>query len=54
MTLATGGDGERIRKKHQIDGQVVLHLGMKAFDKGSVTLFEVDEAIVGRKVRRRG
>jgi glycogen(starch) synthase len=39
--LATGGDGERIRKKYGIiDGQVVLHLGMKAFDKGSVTLFE--------------
>jgi glycosyltransferase involved in cell wall biosynthesis len=38
--LATGGDGERIRRKYQIDGQVVLHLGMKAFDKGSVTLLD--------------
>ena len=38
--LAIGGDGERIRQKHGIDGHVVLHLGMKAFDKGSVTLFE--------------
>lgn len=38
--LAIGGDGERIRRKHSIDGPVVLHLGMKAFDKGSVTLFE--------------
>jgi glycogen synthase len=38
--LAFGGDGERIRQQHNIDGQVVLHLGMKAFDKGSVTLFE--------------
>ena len=37
---AIGGDGERIRQRHHIDGQVVLHLGMKAFDKGSVTPFE--------------
>ena len=38
--LATGGNGERIRQEHQIDGEIVLHLGMKAFDKGSVTLVE--------------
>lgn len=35
-----GGDPERIRQRHNIDGPVVLHLGMKAFDKGSVTLVE--------------
>jgi glycogen synthase len=33
--LATGGDGGRIRRKYGIDGPVVLHLGMKAYEKGS-------------------
>lgn len=40
VDLVTGGDGERVRRKYNIDAQVVLNLGMKAFDKGSVTLFE--------------
>jgi glycosyltransferase involved in cell wall biosynthesis len=38
--LATGGDGERICKRHSITGPVVLHLGMKAYEKGSITLIE--------------
>jgi glycosyltransferase involved in cell wall biosynthesis len=40
MASVTGGDGERIRRKYGIDGPVVLHVGMKAYDKGSVTLLE--------------
>jgi len=40
MQLATGGDGQRIRSQHGITGPIVLHLGMKAYEKGSVTLIE--------------
>ena len=40
LETTVGGDPERIRQRHNIDGPVVLHLGMKAFDKGSVTLLE--------------
>ena len=40
MKLATGGDGERIRAQHGISGPIVLHLGMKAYEKGSITLIE--------------
>ncbi len=40
MKQATGGDGERIRAKYGIQGPVVLHLGMKAYEKGSITLLE--------------
>lgn len=40
LTTATGGNGDRIRRQYGIDGPVVLHLGMKAYDKGSVTLVE--------------
>jgi glycosyltransferase involved in cell wall biosynthesis len=36
--LATGGDGEKIRRKYGITGPVVLHLGMKAYEKGSFTV----------------
>ena len=36
--LATGGDGCRLREKYGIDGPVVLHLGMKAYEKGSMPL----------------
>jgi len=38
--LATGGDAPRFRAKHGINGPVVLHLGMKAYEKGSTTVFE--------------
>jgi glycosyltransferase involved in cell wall biosynthesis len=40
MNFATGGDGERIRRKHGITGPVILHLGMKAYEKGSETVLE--------------
>jgi glycosyltransferase involved in cell wall biosynthesis len=35
-----GGDPEFLRKRHGVDGPVVLHLGMKAFDKGSEMVVE--------------
>ena len=38
--LATGGDGNRIRAQHGITGPVILHLGMKAYEKGSIALLE--------------
>lgn len=34
----TGGNGARFREKHGIGGPVVLHLGTKAPDKGSITV----------------
>ena len=37
---ATGGDGSRVWSQHGIDGLVVLHLGMKAYEKGSMTLID--------------
>jgi len=40
LKLATGGDGELIRKRHGINGPVVLHMGMKAYEKGSVAIVE--------------
>ena len=40
LKLATGGDGERIRSQYGITGPIVLHLGMKAYEKGSITLVE--------------
>ncbi len=35
-----GGNPEFLRQKYKADGPVVLHLGMKAFEKGSETLVE--------------
>jgi glycogen synthase len=40
VKLATGGSSDYLRRKCGVDGPVVLHLGMKAYDKGSVTLVE--------------
>jgi glycosyltransferase involved in cell wall biosynthesis len=40
LSQATGGDDDRIRRRFGIDGSVVLHLGMKAYEKGSMTLVE--------------
>lgn len=37
---ATGGDGNRVRHRFNIEGPVVLHLGVKAFEKGTMTLIE--------------
>lgn len=36
----TGGDGRRFREKHKIDGPLLLHLGTKAPDKGSITVVQ--------------
>ncbi len=36
----TGGNPEYLREKYGVDGPVVLHLGMKAYEKGSQTLVE--------------
>jgi glycogen synthase len=35
-----GGDPEFLRRQHYVDGPVILHLGMKAFDKGSEMVVE--------------
>jgi len=40
MKLATGGDAGRVRAPHGITGPIVLHLGMKAYEKGSLTLLK--------------
>src|SRR5208283_3449050 len=38
--LTVGGNPEYLRRRYDIHGPVVLHLGTKAFDKGSVTLVQ--------------
>jgi len=40
MQYATSGDGGRLLTKYGMKPPVVLHLGMKAYEKGSVTLLE--------------
>ena len=40
LQMATGGNPGYLREKYGVDGPVVLHLGMKAFEKGSVTVIE--------------
>ena len=40
VNAITGGSAERLRAQYNIDGPVVLHLGMKAFEKGSIALVE--------------
>lgn len=37
---SVGGNPDLLRQRYNLDGPVVLHLGMKAFDKGSQTLVE--------------
>ncbi len=48
VETATGGDPDRIRQQHHIDGPVVLHLGMKAFEKGSIALLEAMKLLWNR------
>ena len=48
LQQATGGDGKRLRELYKIDGPLVLHLGMKAYDKGSVTLVEAMKTLWAR------
>lgn len=40
LETAVGGNAEYLRQKYQVDGPVILHLGMKAYEKGSMTLIE--------------
>ena len=46
--MAVGGNPEYLRKRHGVDGPVVLHLGMKAFDKGSITVVEAMKMLWSR------
>ncbi len=43
-----GGNPEFLRQKYNVDGPVVLHLGMKAFEKGSETLVEAMKILWAR------
>lgn len=45
---AVGGDPQFLQKKHNVDGPVVLHLGMKAYEKGSETLVEAMKLLWAR------
>ena len=45
---ATGGEASRLRRRLNIDGPIVLHLGVKAFDKGSMTLVEAMKLLWSR------
>jgi glycogen synthase len=45
---AMHGDGERFRSAHKITGPVVLHLGMKAYEKGSNTVVEAMKILWAR------
>ncbi|MGC2112306.1 MAG: glycosyltransferase family 4 protein [Candidatus Korobacteraceae bacterium] len=45
---ATGGNPDFLRQRYKVDGPVVLHLGMKAFEKGSVTLLEAMKLLWAR------
>lgn len=46
--FAVGGDPEFLRQKYKVDGPVVLHLGMKAFEKGSETVVEAMKVLWAR------
>ena len=45
---AIGGDPDFLRRKHGFDDPVVLHLGMKAYEKGSQTLVEAMKLLWAR------
>ncbi len=40
LQTSLGGNPDFLRQRYNVDGAVVLHLGMKAFDKGSHTVVE--------------
>jgi glycogen synthase len=48
LQAVTGGNSENLRERYHIDGPVVLHLGMKAFEKGSETLVEAMKLLWSR------
>ncbi len=45
---AVGGDPQFLQKKYNVDGPVVVHLGMKAYEKGSETLVEAMKLLWAR------
>jgi len=45
---ATGGSAERFCLQYKVDGPVVLQLGMKAFEKGSIALIEAMKILWSR------
>jgi glycosyltransferase involved in cell wall biosynthesis len=51
LELLVEGNPEYLRQRYNVDGPVVLHLGMKAFDKGSTTLVEAMKMIWERGSR---
>ena len=40
LQTSVGGNSHFLQQRYKIDGPVVLHIGMKAYDKGSQTLVE--------------
>ncbi len=48
LQQVTGGDAERVIQRYGIDGPVVLHLGMKAYEKGSMTVVEAMKLLWAR------
>lgn len=48
LETVTGGDPEFLRKRYSVDGPVVLHLGMKAYEKGSEALVEAMKLLWAR------
>lgn len=46
--MAVGGNPEYLRTRYGVDGPVVLHLGMKASDKGSITVIEAMKMLWSR------
>jgi glycosyltransferase involved in cell wall biosynthesis len=45
MQQVQGGDGDGVRQKYGIAGPVVLHLGVKAYEKGSITLVKAMQSL---------
>lgn len=45
---AVGGDPQFLQKKYNVDGPVIVHLGMKAYEKGSETLVEAMKLLWAR------
>lgn len=48
ITLASGGNPGYLRERYGVDGPVVLHLAVKTFEKGSITLMEAMRDVWGR------
>ncbi len=48
LQSSTGGNPDFLRQQYKVDGPVVLHLGMKAFEKGSQTLVEAMKILWAR------